>query len=67
VIGQVQDGGLTLTNEVYGEIEHPVNPAFTIYDLTTTRWAKKTMQNEAKFFFYSVMEEEVKSAKNSEK
>jgi hypothetical protein len=37
VIGQVQDGGLTLTNEVYGEIEHPVNPAFTIDDLTTTR------------------------------
>ncbi len=49
MIGQVHDGGLTLTNEVYGEIEHPVNPAFSIDDLTTTRWVKN-MQNEAKFF-----------------
>ncbi len=55
MIGQVQDGGLTLTNEVYGEIEHPVNPAFTIDDLTTTRWAKN-MQNEAKFFFIQLWE-----------
>jgi hypothetical protein len=34
---QAQDGGITLTNEVYGEVEAPVNPDFTTDDLTTTR------------------------------